>query len=51
METEKKKKKKKEVFPWAKIGKNDHSNPHIESTTVLSDNYKLRELWFVDFIM
>ena len=25
------------VFPWAKIGKNDHSNPYIESTTVLSD--------------
>ena len=27
------------VFPWAKIGQNDHSNPYIESTTVLSDNY------------
>ena len=26
------------VFPWAKIGQNDHSNPYIESTTVLSDN-------------
>ena len=26
------------VFPWANIGKNDHSNPYIESTTVLSDN-------------
>ena len=26
------------VFPWAKIGKNDHSNPYIESTTVLSNN-------------
>ena len=25
------------VFPWAKIGKNDRSNPYIESTTVLSD--------------
>ena len=25
------------VFPWAKIGKNDHSNPYIESTTLLSD--------------
>ena len=25
------------VFPWANIGKNDHSNPYIESTTVLSD--------------
>ena len=25
------------VFPWAKIGQNDHSNPYIESTTVLSD--------------
>ena len=23
------------VFPWAKIGLNDHSNPYIESTTVL----------------
>ena len=23
------------VFPWAKIGQNDHSNPYIESTTVL----------------
>ena len=27
------------VFPWAKIGQNDHSNPYIESTTVFSDNY------------
>ena len=26
------------VFQWAKIGQNDHSNPYIESTTVLSDN-------------
>ena len=26
------------VLPWAKIGQNDHSNPYIESTTVLSDN-------------
>ena len=26
------------VFPGAKIGQNDHSNPYIESTTVLSDN-------------
>ena len=26
------------VFPWAKIGQNDHSNPYIESTTVLSDS-------------
>ena len=26
------------VFPWAKIGQSDHSNPYIESTTVLSDN-------------
>ena len=25
------------VFPWAKIGQNDHSNPYIESITVLSD--------------
>ena len=28
------------VFPWAKIGQNDHSNPYIESTTVLSDSVK-----------
>ena len=28
------------VFPWAKIGQNDHSNPYIESTTVLSDIYR-----------
>ena len=27
------------VFPWANIGQNDHSNPYIESTTVLSDYY------------
>ena len=27
------------VFPWAKIGQNDHSNPYIESTTVLSDKF------------
>ena len=26
------------VFPRAKIGQNDHSNPYIESTTVLSDS-------------
>ena len=26
------------VFPWPKIGQNYHSNPYIESTTVLSDN-------------
>ena len=26
------------LFLWAKIGQNDHSNPYIESTTVLSDN-------------
>ena len=26
------------VFPWAKIGQNDHSNSYIESTTILSDN-------------
>ena len=25
------------VFPWANIGQNDHSNPYVESTTVLSD--------------
>ena len=47
------------VFPWAKIGQNDHSNPYIESTTVLSDtyynknisvpdnNYKMNLHWFV----
>ena len=29
------------VFPWANIGQNDHSNPYIESTTVLSDRNKL----------
>ena len=28
------------VFPWAKIGQNDHSNPYIESTTVLSDRQR-----------
>ena len=28
------------VFQWAKIGQNDHSNPYIESTTVLSDREK-----------
>ena len=27
------------VFPWAKIGQNNHSNPYRESTTVLSDIY------------
>ena len=27
------------ISPWANIGQNDHSNPYIESTTVLSDNY------------
>ena len=31
--------KVKTHFPWAKIGQNDHSNPYIESTTVLSDIY------------
>ena len=30
------------VFPWAKIGQNDHSNPYIESATVLSDIYRQR---------
>ena len=25
------------VFPWANIGQKDHSNPYVESTTVLSD--------------
>ena len=29
------------VFPWAKIGQNDHSNPYIESTTVLSDTARV----------
>ena len=28
------------VFPWVNIGQNDHSNPYIESTTVLSDRAK-----------
>ena len=27
------------VFPWAKIGQNDHSNPYIESTTVYIRKY------------
>ena len=33
------------VFPWANIGQNDHSNPYIESTTVLSDrrNFQVSE--------
>ena len=26
------------VFPWANIGKNDHNNSYIESTTLLSDS-------------
>ena len=26
------------VFPWANIGQNYHSNPYIESTTVLFDS-------------
>ena len=29
------------IFPWAKIGQNDHSNPYIESTTVLSDTGRM----------
>ena len=33
------------VFPWAKIGQNDHSNPYIESTTVLSDISYVRHFW------
>ena len=33
------------VFPWAKIGQNDHSNPYIESTTVLSDRDCYGVLW------
>ena len=32
------------VFSWAKIGQNDHSNPYIESTTVLSDLHHETEL-------
>ena len=32
------------VFPWAKIGQNDHSNPYIESTTVLSDIHVLLDV-------
>ena len=38
-QTECKLKVKTEIifFPWANIGQNDHSNPYIESTTVLSD--------------
>ena len=40
------------VFQWAKIGQNDHSNPYIESTTVLSDyvrryTYIPRHEWHV----
>ena len=31
------------VFPWANIGQNDHSNPYIESTTVLSDTVGVME--------
>ena len=31
-------------FPWAKIGQNDHSNPYIESTTVLSDSKGVRDI-------
>ena len=33
------------VFPWANIGQNDHSNPYIESTTILSDI-----MWILDFL-
>ena len=29
------------IFPWAKIGQNDHSNPYIESTTILSDTGRM----------
>ena len=32
------------VFPWANIGQNDHSNPYIESTTVLSDYTVMRNV-------
>ena len=36
---------KLKVSHWAKIGQNDLSNPYIESTTVLSDNY-LTFFWY-----
>ena len=38
------------VFPWAKIGQNDHSNPYIESTTVLCD-YTLSNLHIVFVVL
>ena len=38
------------VFPWAKIGQNDHSNPYIESTTILSDIHD-RPAWVVDYVI
>ena len=37
------------VFPWAKIGQNDHSNPYIESTTVLSDTYPVA-MWLLGLL-
>ena len=37
------------VFPWAKIGQNDHSNPYIESTTVLSDRSNSRQNMILDY--
>ena len=34
------------VFPWANIGQNDHTNPYIESTTVLSDKqFEAKEIF------
>ena len=38
------------VFPWAKIGQNDHSNPYIESTTVLSDSADLQACYLANII-
>ena len=39
------------VFPWAKIGQNDHSNPYIESTTVLSDYYRIESTTILSDLM
>ena len=38
------------VFQWAKIGQNDHSNPYIESTTVLSDSADLQACYLANII-
>ena len=39
------------VFPWANIGQNDHSNPYIDSTTVLSDNvYNVMQILCIIFM-